>query len=101
MTIDGDATRPEDEAETAMGGGADAATGAAPMPAQPSPRSGRGDADIARRPRVIYAGACSILAAFIPRVRRLRPGGWGIPGGLRGALSPRRSVTQFRCRGGR
>ena len=32
---------------------------------------------------------------------RLRPGGWGLPGGLTGCPQPYRPVTVFRCRGGR
>ena len=32
--------------------------------------------------------------------RRLRPGGWGMRGGLHGCPSPVRPVTHFRCRGG-
>eukprot|EP00966_Prymnesium_polylepis_P308495 7129285-Prymnesium_polylepis.1 len=49
-------------------------------------------------------GHARFLQHLFREYRRLRPGGWGMPGGLlgvRGAPAPRRSVTQFRCRGGR
>eukprot|EP00966_Prymnesium_polylepis_P240232 5555460-Prymnesium_polylepis.1 len=73
-----------------MDGGAEAATGAAPMPAQPSPQRQRRRGH--RTPATSHMpGHARFLQHLFRGYRRLRPGGWGIPGGLRGAPAPRRS----------
>ena len=98
--LDDETSKPMGESGSARGGGGDGVARATDETTAAGTRRRK------RRGRRTPAasqlpGHARFLQHLFRSYRRLRPGGWGKAGGLRGAPMPWRSVTHFRCRGGR